>query len=96
MGRGDKRSRRGKIWRGTYGNTRPRKKANGHAKPAAPVRKKTTAAAKPVAAKAARKAEPAKKTEPTKKAEPPKKAEPAAAVQPPATTETKPEARSEE
>jgi 30S ribosomal protein S31 len=25
MGRGDKRTRRSKIWRGTYGNTRPRK-----------------------------------------------------------------------
>lgn len=26
MGRGDKRSKRGKIWRGTYGKRRPRKK----------------------------------------------------------------------
>ncbi|MCP4692495.1 MAG: 30S ribosomal protein THX [Desulfobacterales bacterium] len=26
MGRGDKRSKRGKIWRGTNGNTRPKKK----------------------------------------------------------------------
>ncbi len=25
MGKGDRRTRRGKIWRGTYGNTRPRK-----------------------------------------------------------------------
>jgi 30S ribosomal protein S31 len=25
MGRGDRKSRRGKIWRGTYGNTRLRK-----------------------------------------------------------------------
>ncbi|MFO7781662.1 MAG: 30S ribosomal protein THX [Spirochaetia bacterium] len=25
MGRGDRRSRRGKIWRSTYGKTRPRK-----------------------------------------------------------------------
>ena len=25
MGSGDKRTRRSKIWRGTYGNTRPRK-----------------------------------------------------------------------
>jgi len=24
MGRGDKKSRRGKIWRGTYGKRRPR------------------------------------------------------------------------
>lgn len=27
MGRGDKRSRRGKIFAGSYGKTRPRKKA---------------------------------------------------------------------
>jgi 30S ribosomal protein S31 len=26
MGKGDRRSRKGKIWRGTNGNTRPRKK----------------------------------------------------------------------
>lgn len=24
MGRGDKRTKRGKIWRGSYGNTRPK------------------------------------------------------------------------
>lgn len=27
MGKGDKKSFRGKVWRGSYGNTRPRKKA---------------------------------------------------------------------
>ena len=26
MGKGDRRSRKGKIWRGTNGNTRPRQK----------------------------------------------------------------------
>lgn len=26
MGKGDKRTRRGKLWRGTYGKRRPRKK----------------------------------------------------------------------
>jgi len=26
MGNGDRRTRRGKIWRGTYGKYRPRKK----------------------------------------------------------------------
>jgi 30S ribosomal protein S31 len=26
MGKGDQRSKRGKIWKGTYGKTRPRKK----------------------------------------------------------------------
>jgi 30S ribosomal protein S31 len=27
MGKGDKKSRRGKIWRGSYGKSRPKKKA---------------------------------------------------------------------
>ncbi|MFM8448896.1 MAG: 30S ribosomal protein THX [Haliscomenobacter sp.] len=27
MGRGDKRSKRGKIWRSSYGNSRPKKQA---------------------------------------------------------------------
>jgi len=27
MGRGDKRTKKGKIFKGTYGKTRPRKKA---------------------------------------------------------------------
>lgn len=26
MGRGDKRTRKGKIWRGSYGNSRPKMK----------------------------------------------------------------------
>lgn len=26
MGKGDRRTRRGKIWRGTYGKSRPKKK----------------------------------------------------------------------
>ncbi len=26
MGKGDRKTKRGKIWRGTYGKTRPRKK----------------------------------------------------------------------
>ncbi len=26
MGKGDRRTRRGKIWRGTHGNARPKKK----------------------------------------------------------------------
>jgi 30S ribosomal protein S31 len=25
MGKGDKKSKKGKIWKGTYGNSRPRK-----------------------------------------------------------------------
>lgn len=28
MGKGDKRSRKGKVWKGSYGNTRRRKKGN--------------------------------------------------------------------
>ena len=28
MGKGDKKTRRGKITKGSYGNTRPRKKTN--------------------------------------------------------------------
>lgn len=53
MGKGDKKSRKGKIWRKSYGNTRPRKpsKTTG-AKKAAPKKK---AAAKKPAKKAAAK-----------------------------------------
>ena len=53
MGKGDKKSRKGKIWRKSYGNTRPRKasKATG-VKKAAPKKK---AAAKKPAKKAAAK-----------------------------------------
>jgi 30S ribosomal protein S31 len=36
MGKGDRRSRKGKIWRGTYGKTRPRKKAKRAKKATAP------------------------------------------------------------
>lgn len=28
MGKGDQRTKRGKIWRGTHGKTRPQKKKN--------------------------------------------------------------------
>ncbi|MBX3299529.1 MAG: 30S ribosomal protein THX [Acidobacteria bacterium] len=33
MGKGDKRSRRGKIFAGSFGKTRPKKKAAGAPKP---------------------------------------------------------------
>jgi 30S ribosomal protein S31 len=33
MGKGDKRTRRGKIYRGSYGKTRPRRKKKPVAKP---------------------------------------------------------------
>jgi len=36
MGKGDKRSKRGKLWRGTTGKTRPKKKATTGKKVAAP------------------------------------------------------------
>jgi 30S ribosomal protein S31 len=32
MGKGDKRTKRGKIWRGTFGKTRPRKKSTARSK----------------------------------------------------------------
>jgi len=32
MGRGDRRTRKGKIWRGSHGKTRPRKKKTYKAK----------------------------------------------------------------
>jgi 30S ribosomal protein S31 len=32
MGKGDRRSKRGKIWRGTFGKTRPKKKKAKHDK----------------------------------------------------------------
>ncbi|MEM6379050.1 MAG: 30S ribosomal protein THX [Bacteroidota bacterium] len=31
MGKGDRRSRKGKIWRGSYGNARPKKAKKGTA-----------------------------------------------------------------
>jgi 30S ribosomal protein S31 len=42
MGKGDRRSRRGKIWRGSHGKTRPKKKNKGVAsttKPAKPAKR---------------------------------------------------------
>jgi len=44
MGKGDQRSRRGKIWRGTFGKRRPRKSkpAAGAAPAAAEPEKKTS------------------------------------------------------
>lgn len=50
MGKGDKKSKKGKIWRKSYGNTRPRKVKTAAAKKAAP--KKKTAAKKTAKAKA--------------------------------------------
>ncbi|HAA00593.1 MAG TPA: 30S ribosomal protein THX [Flavobacteriales bacterium] len=52
MGKGDKKSTIGKRWRGSYGNTRPRKKKTVAAAP-----KKAKAAKKPAAKKASKKAE---------------------------------------
>jgi 30S ribosomal protein S31 len=45
MGKGDKRSRRGKIWRGSFGNTRRKKNAT---KPAFVSKPKAKKVAKPV------------------------------------------------
>ena len=49
MGKGDKKSARGKRWRGSYGNTRPRKKDKVAVTAAAPKAEKK---AKPAAKKA--------------------------------------------
>ncbi|HRG39382.1 MAG TPA: 30S ribosomal protein THX [Bacteroidia bacterium] len=54
MGKGDKKSRKGKITMGSYGVTRPRKKATKSATKAAP---KKAAAKKAAPKKAAKKAE---------------------------------------
>jgi 30S ribosomal protein S31 len=35
MGKGDKKSRKGKIWRGTFGNRRRKKKKKATTRPAA-------------------------------------------------------------
>jgi ribosomal small subunit protein bTHX len=43
MGKGDKRSRKGKIWRGSYGNTRRKKEDTKPAFIAKPKAKKVTA-----------------------------------------------------
>jgi 30S ribosomal protein S31 len=32
MGKGDRRTKRGKIWRGTFGKSRPKKKTNAPSK----------------------------------------------------------------
>ncbi len=36
MGRGDRKTRKGKIWRGSHGNTRPREEGKKQDVPAAP------------------------------------------------------------
>ncbi|GAB3039667.1 MULTISPECIES: 30S ribosomal protein THX [Oleiagrimonas] len=41
MGKGDKRTRKGKIYRGSHGNTRPRKGKTTAATAPAPARKAT-------------------------------------------------------
>ncbi len=40
MGKGDQKTRRGKLFRGTFGKTRPRKKFNKTVVEAAPVKKR--------------------------------------------------------
>jgi ribosomal small subunit protein bTHX len=57
MGKGDRKTKKGKIFRGSFGNTRP--------KPNASSDNSSTKAAKP---KAEKKAEPAKKASSAKKA----------------------------
>ncbi|MFI5203768.1 MAG: 30S ribosomal protein THX [Flavobacteriales bacterium] len=55
MGKGDRKSRKAKIWKGSYGNTRPRKRKKS-------IAVKSTATAKPKKVAAApKKKAPAKK-----------------------------------
>ncbi len=61
MGKGDQRSRRGKLFRGTFGKSRPRKKAT--TKKKAPVARTPLAAKRPTAPAAPKKA-PRKTTPP--------------------------------
>lgn len=77
MGKGDRRSRKGKIWRHSYGNTR--KKKNGTKPAFVPKAKKEKKVSSPEAVEAqgeeeAKKA-PAKKKPAAKKAAPKKKEE---------------------
>lgn len=75
MGKGDKKSKKGKIWKGSYGNSRKRKdNKNAYVPVAAKVEKAEVVAepkAKPVKVKAKKavkkKAKPAKKTKPADK-----------------------------
>ena len=76
MGKGDKRSRKGKIWRGSYGKTRKRKPSEGAFVPKVKktatkkVAEETTEEAKPKKAAVAKKAAaPKKKAEPKKSEE---------------------------
>ena len=86
MGKGDKKTRRGKISMGTFGVRRPRKKT----KPFVVVKKKATATAKATEdnPKTATKAKP--KTATKAKPKTATKAKPKAAVKTKATTKTKP------
>jgi 30S ribosomal protein S31 len=72
MGKGDKRSRKGKIWKGSYGVSRKRKKKHDGAFKASPAK-----SASKKAAPATEEAEAKTKKAPAKKAAPKKKAEPA-------------------
>jgi 30S ribosomal protein S31 len=60
MGKGDRRSRRGKIWSGSFGNSRPKKK-NTTAGGSTEVTEKPEKVKKPAAKKAAVKKPAAKK-----------------------------------
>ena len=62
MGKGDKKTKKGKIWMGSFGNTRPRPNASSD-----------NSASSTVKSKAEKKAEPAQKASATKKASKAKK-----------------------
>jgi 30S ribosomal protein S31 len=75
MGKGDRRSRKGKIWAGSYGNSRKRKKSKAafvpKVKKSAPAKKEAVAEVEGEAKKKA----PAKKAAAPKKKAAPKKTE---------------------
>jgi 30S ribosomal protein S31 len=54
MGKGDKKSKKGKIFMGTYGNSRPRAKSSSAPVAAAPVAEAAAKEKKPAAKKASK------------------------------------------
>ena len=72
MGKGDKRSRKGKVWKGSYGNSRKRKKSKAAFVPKV---KKAATAPKGETEVAEKKAPAKKAAAPKKKAAAPKKTE---------------------
>ncbi|HXP48733.1 MAG TPA: 30S ribosomal protein THX [Bacteroidia bacterium] len=75
MGKGDRRSRKGKIWAGSYGNSRKRKKSKAAYVPKVKKAAPKAAVAEEVEAEVKAKKAPAKKAAAPKKKAAPKKTE---------------------